>query len=206
MFFTSFRYENHIQLSNAVGSVIGLTSSLIILITYYRFKSMRASLSKKLVVYQSLCVFVEGCNNLFLSPTNSVACKIQGFLNNYLILCDFMWGSVVIYVLVRCTSGPIGSLSVYKPHESLTTFQLLCWGLPLIPSCLPFITGTVVRYRRDVLYCACLIALLPCCLNSIPNSRTFIYITICICIRSHYFLFVYICTYVCIALHQMTTI
>jgi hypothetical protein len=124
----------------AVTSSLSLLGSFFIIASWFVFKEIRF-LSRKLIVYISLCDFMSSAAFLIstlsgditqggigesLQGSPTTLCYVQGYLLDFFYLASFLWTGCFAYHLYQliCTSYD-------SKEQCLPYYHLISWGVPI---------------------------------------------------------------------------
>jgi len=118
-------------------SIISALSSLSILLSFHLFwKNLGRKPLMLLVYYIQWSNFLTSIGSMVGEPASaSFACWFEGITTNIFSLSSNLWSLVINFLLFSI-------LFCKKPMQIRWIHHMLCWGLPIVVTCLPLINST----------------------------------------------------------------
>lgn len=124
------------SLSMCLSSIISITCSLVLVITWLIFPRIRRKVSVRVIVYLSLSnILASAATVVGEQYSGTSLCWFEGVVCNIGQLMSFFW-TVKISKMIH------DMLSTGKPATITYTNHLICWGLPVVITLLPLSNAT----------------------------------------------------------------
>lgn len=120
--------------------VLGLLGSIIVLASAARYRSLRSTVSGQLIIFQTMCFFLE-CTVVVLFPAEiHITCMIQAFCTQYAWLAGALWGAAIVHCIYQITKNSgSGNMNKFNPNDFLKYYHFICWFVILFVYCLFFV-------------------------------------------------------------------
>ena len=116
-------------------SVFSCAGSLVIILIFIFFPSLRKKTYIEIVFYSAISDFAGAISTSFGElQDNTALCWAQGFMSNWFPLSSVFWTVAVTYLMYAI-------IVTAKPFEVTPTLHLICWGFPLLVALLPMTTN-----------------------------------------------------------------
>mmetsp|Transcript_3211 Transcript_3211/g.4986 ORF Transcript_3211/g.4986 Transcript_3211/m.4986 type:complete len:364 (+) Transcript_3211:234-1325(+) len=143
----SLQNPTSVFISSYVGSCIGGLAGAVVLASYVRYPHWRRTVSRQLIVIQTVCACLDSLGVVALPAHETWSCQLQAFAIQFFGCSGLLWAVVISFVLLKL-SGTAKSISQYKPEHHFGKFHLFVWSISITAGFSPFITGDYDRVNE----------------------------------------------------------